>query len=182
MTKSLEQIQIENRKFILEAIHGCSYEEALKKELGVGCKVIDKMHLFFGEPSPVEMTLVYGNAVDGEEFDPLYFLHLRGNPCVSFSKQVIFDKDRFEIIGKPLTLSRVLLAFKNKEVKTCYGDEIIFNIAGSQFCGLSVEDEERYATTYTVYGICLWNLAIDEITLEEQTEETQRAINELFNH
>lgn len=32
MTKSLEQIQQENRKFILEAIHGCSYEEALKKE------------------------------------------------------------------------------------------------------------------------------------------------------
>lgn len=29
MTKSLEQIQKENRKFILEAIHGCSYEEAL---------------------------------------------------------------------------------------------------------------------------------------------------------
>lgn len=63
------------------------------------------------------------------------------------------SKDLFN--SKPLTLSRVLLAFKNKEVKTCYGDEIIFNIAGSQFCGLSVEDEESYATTYTVYGICL---------------------------
>ena len=84
-----------------------------------------------------------------------------------------------EIIGKPLTLSRVLLAFKNKEVKTCYGDEIIFNIAGSQFCGLSVEDEESYATTYTVYGICLWNLELE--TLEEQTEETQRGLNEFFN-
>ena len=177
MTKSLEQIQIENRKFILEAIHGCSYEEALKKELGFGCKVIDKTHLFFGEPSPEEMTLVYGDEVDGEESDPLYFLHLRGNPCVSLSKQVIFDKDRFEIIGKPLTLSGVLLALKNKEVKTCYGDEIIFNIEGSQFCGLSVDDEERYATTYTVYGICLWNPELE--TLEEQTEETQRKINEL---
>ena len=32
MTKSLSEIQKENRKFILEAIHGCSYEEALKKE------------------------------------------------------------------------------------------------------------------------------------------------------
>ena len=82
-----------------------------------------------------------------------------------------------EFYSKPLTLSRVLLAFKNKEVKTCYGDEIIFNIAGSQFCGLSVEDEERYATTYTVYGICLWNPELE--TLEEQTEETQRKINEL---
>jgi hypothetical protein len=26
-----------------------------------------------------------------------------------------------------------------------------------------------------------WNLAIDEIPLEEQTEETQRGINEFFN-
>lgn len=30
--KTLEQIQQENRKFILEANYGCSYEEALKKE------------------------------------------------------------------------------------------------------------------------------------------------------
>ena len=133
MTKSLSEIQKENRKFILEAIHGCSYEEALKKEYAK-----------------------------------------KGNNTISVPLR--------EYDGEELTLSRVLLAFKNKEVKTCYGDEIIFNIAGSQFCGLSVEDEERYATTYTVYGICLWNLAIDEITLEEQTEETQRAINELFNH
>ena len=37
MTKTLEQIQKENRKFILEAIHGCSYDEALKKEEGSTC-------------------------------------------------------------------------------------------------------------------------------------------------
>ena len=31
MTKPLQQIQQENRKFILETIHGCSYQEALKE-------------------------------------------------------------------------------------------------------------------------------------------------------
>ena len=170
MTKSLSEIQKENRKFILEAIHGCSYEEALEKELVVGCKVIDKMHLFFGEPSPLEMTLVYGNAVDGEESDPLYFLHLRGNPCVSFSKQVIFDKDKFEIIGKPLTLSRVLLALKNEQIG--FYDNCL---------GVVSETESVYKEAYTDY-ICDWNLAIDEIPLEEQTEETQRRINKLFNN
>lgn len=118
MTKPLEQIQKENRKFILEAT-------------------------------------------------------LQGNN-LRLLKENIAD---FQ--GAKLTLSRVLLAFKNKEVKTCYRDEIIFNIAGSQFCGLSVEDEEIYATTYTLYGICLWNLELE--TLEEQTEETQRGINKLFN-
>ena len=162
MTKSLEQIQQENRKFILEAIHGCSYEEALKKELGVGCKVIDKMHLFFGEPSPVEMTLVYGNAVDGEESDPLYFLHLRGNPCVSFSKQVIFDKDRFEIIGKPLTLSRVLLAISK------HGHYDYVWLAG-----------ERIDFEFYLKGV---SFDLKKETLEEQSEETQRAINEFFNN
>ena len=177
MTKSLEQIQKENRKFILEAIHGCSYEEALKKELGFGCKAIDKKHQFFGNLSPEEMTLVYGNVVDGEESDFLYFLHLRGNPCLSFSKQNIFDKDRFKIIGKPLTLSRVLLAFKNKNVKTCYRDKIIFNLAGSQFCGLQLE-EEFYNPHYSLYGAGHWNLELD--TLEEQSEETQRVINDLL--
>ena len=39
MTKTLEQIQQENRKFILEAIHRCDYDEALNKELDIGCKV-----------------------------------------------------------------------------------------------------------------------------------------------
>ena len=131
MQKSSEQIQQENRKFILEAIHGCSYEEALKKEYAK-----------------------------------------KGNNTISVPFR--------EYEGEELTLCRVLLAFKNKEVKTCYEDEIIFNIAGSQFCGLSVEDEEIYVTTFTVYGICLWNLELE--TLEEQTEETERKINELFKN
>ena len=178
MTKSLDQIQQENRKFILEAIHGCSYEEALKKELGFNCKVIDKKHQFFGESCPVEMTLVYEG---GDEIsDLLYFLHFRGNPCVSFSKQDIFDKDKFEIIGKPLTLSRVLLAFKNKDVKSILEDDLIFNFAGSQFCGLMLEEEYHNPHNYSLYDACNWNLELE--TLEEQNEETQTKINELFNN
>ena len=165
MQKPLKQIQQENRKFILEAIHGCSYEEALKKELGFGCKVIDKMHLFFGEPSPEEMTLVYGNAVDGEESDPLYFLHLRGNPCVSFSKQVIFDKDRFEIIGKPLTLSRVLLAIS----KHGYYDDIWFG---------DLYNDSYETLEFDIKGVA-FNLFKE--TLEERSEETQRGLNKFFN-
>jgi len=119
MTKSLKQIQQENRKFILEA------------------------------------TLIGNN--------------------LRLLKENIAD---FQ--GAKLTLSRVLLAFKNKEIKTCYGDEIIFNIVGSQFCGLSVEDKEAYVATYAVYGICLWNPELE--TLEEQSEEVQRKINELFTN
>lgn len=32
MTKTIQEIQKENRKFILEAIHNCNYEEALRGE------------------------------------------------------------------------------------------------------------------------------------------------------
>ena len=161
MTKTLEQLQQENRKFILKAIHGCSYEEALKKELNLGCKVIDKKHRFFGELDPTEMTLVYGDGVSGEESDPLYFSHLRGNPFVSFSKQEIRDKDRFEIIGKPLTLSRVLLAI----CEHSYHDDIWLNA--------------NKMLEFDLKGV---SFDLTKETLEEQTEWTQRAINKLFNN
>ncbi len=167
MTKTLEQIQQENRKFILEAIHGCSYEEALEKELGVGCKVIDKKHQFFGELSPTEMTLVYGNAVDGEESDLLYFLHFRGNPGVRFSKQDIFDKNKFEIIGKPLTLSRVLLALKSKEDLSNPKKTLFYE-------GITKLFYYNYPKNIELV------LDLTKETLEEQTEETQREINELL--
>jgi len=138
MTKSLEQIQKENRKFILEAIHGCSYEEALKKELGVGCKIILEGSL------GIEYTIT-----DTDTFK--------------------ISRDQIsEIIGKPLTLSRVLLALKDQQIGF-YND------------GLGVVSETTgYKDAYVDY-ICDWNLAIDEIPLEEQTEETQRAINKFFN-
>ena len=174
MTKSLEQIQQENRKFILEAIHGCSYEEALKKELGVGCKV--KIKRFMSAQNFNEEIFVIDNYC--EFFTENLFRTIGSS----------HHNEITEIIGKPLTLSRVLLAFKKKLKLINYGDEIIFNIAGSQFCGLSVKDscgiynifEESYAPTYTVYGICLWNLELE--TLEEQAEEVQTKINELFTN
>ena len=188
MTKSLEQIQIENRKFILEAIHGCSYEEALKKELGFGCEVIARIW------GTLRLTTINNLTccLDREYGDYLRFRELVGDISIKDLTDEGLERLKeyqdarhriIEIIGKPLTLSRVLLAFKNKEVKTCYGDEIIFNIAGSQFCGLMLE-EEYHNPHYSLYGICLWNLALGEIeiTLEEQTEETQRKINELFNN
>ena len=162
MQKSLEQIQQENRKFILEAIHGCSYEEALKKELGVGCKV--KIKRFMSTQDFNEEIFVIDNYC---EFS-----------YESFFKTI--DSHRHneitEIIGKPLTLSRVLLAFKNKEVKTCYGDEAIFNIGLVDFYEI---ESGAYRENHHFEYICDWDLKKE--TLEEQTEETQRGLNEFFN-
>jgi len=117
MTKSLQEIQKENRKFILEAIHhGRSYQKALQKELK---------------------------------------------------------------IGKPLTFNRVLLAFKNKDVKI-YNKSLVFSYEWERFYPL-IEDKESGA--YPEYK--LWNLFgfdwdLTKDTLEEQSEETQRIINQLL--
>jgi len=170
MTKSLEQIQKENRKFILEAIHGCSYEEALKKELGFGCEVIARI---WGNLS----RLTINNLTCFFDGDYLRFWELVGD----ISRKDLTDEGLerlkeyqdarhriIEIIGKPLTLSRVLLALKDQQIGF-YND------------GLGVVSETTgYKDAYVDY-ICDWNLAIDEIPLEEQTEETQRAINKFFN-
>ena len=100
MTKTLEQIQKENRKFILEAI--------------------------------------------GEYSDEFY--------------------------SKPLTLSRVLLALKDKEVgfyNGCLGEVWVVGGLGG-----------RFKENYLIY-ICDWDLKKE--TLEEQSEETQRGLNKFFN-
>ena len=150
--KTLEQIQKENRKMILEAIHGISYEQALEKELVVGCKVIDLKHQFFGEHSPTEMVLVEDT---GDE--SFYFTHYRGNPLVKASRQSILDKNKYEILGKPLTLDRVLLALSERDFKI----NIRLGFAGFLF----------------INGIC-WDLT--KPTLEEQKEETQKAFHKFM--
>ena len=99
MTKSLEQIQQENRKFILEAI--------------------------------------------GEYSDEFY--------------------------SKPLTLSRVLLALKSKED--------LFNPKRYEIC-LGTKKLFYYDYSKNIELV----LDLTKETLEEQTEETQRKINELFNN
>ena len=82
MTKPLQQIQKENRKFILEATGEYKDELELLKQ---------QAHQIYHE-------------IISKSFNSI-----------------------------PLTLSRVLLAFKNKEVKTCYGDDAIFNIGLVEF-------------------------------------------------
>ena len=153
MTKTLQQIQQENRKFILEAIHGCSYEEAIEKELGVGCKV--KIKRFFSIKDFNEEIFIIDNYCD---FSTENLFRTIGSP---------YHNEITEIIGKPLTLSRVLLALKDKKIGF-YDDSLgeIWQGGGSFYR----EDNVEY--------ICDWDLTKE--TLEEQTEETQRAINKIL--
>ena len=145
MTKTLEQIQQENKKFILEAIHGCSYEEALKKEEGDFCHYLYRTN--YGEQTIIGDVKSYGYNKD--KHFPNAFL--------------------IKIIGKPLTLSRVLLALKDKQIGF-YDDSLAYIVSAGQDYGYYLEDEVEY--------ICDWNLTKE--TLEEQTEETQREVNKLL--
>ena len=152
MTKPLQQIQQENRKFILEAIHGCSYEEALEKELGVGCKV--KIKRFMSTQDFNEEIFVIDNYCE-------------------FSDENLFrtidsshHNEITEIIGKPLTLSRVLLAIS----KHGYYDDIWFG---------DLYNDSYETLEFDIKGVA-FNLFKE--TLEEQTEETQRGLNEFFNN
>ena len=73
-----------------------------------------------------------------------------------------------EIIGKPLTLSRVLLALKSKED--------LFNPKRYEIC-LGTKKLFYYDYSKNIELV----LDLTKETLEEQTEETQRKINKLFN-
>ena len=94
MTKDIKQIQEENRKLILEAVHGCDYEEALERELDFGCKIIT-------------------SSIEQEELT----VNERLSDYVDFSVcENDYDYESSEIgtiIGKPLTLDRVLVALQS---------------------------------------------------------------------
>lgn len=148
MTKTLEQMQIENRKFILEAIHDCSYEEAIEKELGVGCKV--KIKRFFSTKDFNEEIFIIDNYCD---FSTENLFRTIGSP---------YHNEITEIIGKPLTLSRVLLALPS-ELYYYKSFNLLYITKPNQ-------DPKEQIT---------WDLKKE--TLEEQSEKTQRGINEFFN-
>ena len=176
MTKSLQQIQQENRKFILEAIHGCSYEEALKKELGVGCEVIARIWGNLSRLTIDNLTCFVANCkyFDG---DYLRFRELVGDVSVKDLTHEGLERLKeyqdarhriIEIIGKPLTLSRVLLAsIKSAKCMDC------FEHKNNKYCSSEWHvDREENLSRIRNFILDNWkNLELE--TLEEQSEETQ---------
>ena len=140
MTKTLEQIQKENRKLILQAIHGCSYDEALKKEISLGCDIVvqnyvcgvkDKTEIITLDKS-IRICNLTGLFVSANNNKPLEII---------------------EIIGKPITLNRVLLA---------------------------VIKSGKYCNSSEIRNFVLDNWDLTSETLEQQSEETQREINKIL--
>lgn len=156
MTNKLEEIQEENRKFIIMANNPTAktYEEALEMELGLwGCEVILQNTEEF-ENCPIKIT--YESIVKG-----YYTLGNENQKDLGFSSdryiKLVYDGTEEhvrKIIGKPLTLNRVLIAVKDLTLVLNDSKGLTFNLR-------------------------LWDLTKE--TLEEQSEETQKEINRIIN-
>ena len=170
MTK-LEELQKENRKFIIMANNPTAktYEEALEMELGFwGCEVILQNTEEF-ENCPIKIT--YESIVKG-----YYTLENENQKDLGFSSdryiKLVYDGTEEyvrKIIGKPLTLNRVLISLKDLA------------------CNLRLLDvDENYNIVFikldnpfSDVGKFYWDLTKE--TLEEQSEETQKEINRIIN-
>lgn len=165
--KTLEQIQEENRKFIILANNpeAKSYDEALEAELDKDCVVIDILGSFSSTQAEC-----FQHIIIHKEFGDRYLIKSEDgyDSFNTLPKENLANRDWIKIIGKPLTLSRVLIALSEdfcfyKENKTTFSIAKINQDPRSQI-KWDLEKEEK------------------ETTLEDQSEETQRKFNELITN
>ena len=158
--KKLEQIQEENRKAIIMANNpeAKSYNEALEMELGFGCEI---------KVNNIRKTNDHKIILDTD--------YNSSGKCWNFVTRNYEDGLKFRdvrrveiktIIGKPLTLDRVLIALESKDN--------YWNGYGYSFGHIGIFCPEGGGGNL----ICYWDLK--KPTLEEQSEETQREVNKLL--
>ena len=156
--QELKQIQKKNRKAIIMACNpkARTYEEALEMELGIGCIASVNSN----DPQPI---IAQGFDYDKQE-KVFGFTYAKDIDSTCDDSIFFFPNcSDLKIIGKPLTLTRVLIALSEK----CYGidqAELTDNIL-------------IYTRPYDESAE--WNLTKE--TLEDQSEKVQREINKLLN-
>ena len=110
--KTLKQIQEENRKFIIMANNQTAktYEEALEMELDFGCIIYD----ILDNISDTQAECNYHKIIYSSNGIMFTVKSLDGyNRFNDVCLENLLCKDYFKIIGKPLTLDRVLIALNN---------------------------------------------------------------------
>lgn len=160
MTDNQKEIQEFVRKKCIESAHpeAKSYTEALQEELGFGCKIKAKI----GDMP----YIIYGR----DNFTREYLVAIEcdlGSYSYEVTNSCLPDK-HYEIIGQPITLSRILNAIDP------YGNYGL--IAGH------ITKINRKNATYKFLGIKWKYLNQDgsEATFQDQTPETQKAIAKLL--
>jgi hypothetical protein len=163
------------KRKVIEAIHGLPYEEAIVKELVFGCKVKESGTVYekggwVGQESRIS-TINYTSLkkntlylINGGEIDRTKD-YLNGNGY--------FDKNyKYEIIGLPITIGRVMQAFSNVPLPK----HLIVLPSGNIYLFLSGVLGEP---------ICHWKLTKEngqECTDDDQTDETIEKLLKLLNN
>ena len=153
----MKEIQEFNRRKIICVAHNTDdYKEALRLEARqFGCVVIVKdIHYHYNELR--DNHIIMDGSIWDEEKD--IGCSIRGKTVKK--NEVVWIK------GKPLTLSRVLLALEYKQIG--FYDGSLIEV---------VETNGYYKEDYN-HPICDWELTKE--TLEEQSEECQRAVYKLL--
>ena len=160
--KTLEQIQEENREAIIMANNpeAKTYEEALEMELGTGCKIHlggDRASTIMSNPDNIKRgTRGWGN--ENSKFHQYIKLtYPEGEDYIT------------KIIGKPLTLDRVLIALSGVACDLTLSYD---NLVGDRIVNIRLDNP------FSLEGNFKWDLT--KKTLEEQSEKIQKVIKKLL--
>jgi len=107
--------------------------------------------------------IILANNPEAKSYDEALEMELEHHHITRLDGKMFNYLNGEEIIGKPLTLSRVLISLKSKHLIISTAGYVCKRIGDSEY-----------------QNICYWDLTKE--TLEEQTEEAQRAINKLLKH
>jgi hypothetical protein len=172
--KTLEQIQEENRKLIILANNpeAENYEKALHMEIKQEGCILESARDIWKEYFSVNFHRVnnYNKNSSGE---PLLKQDFIG---VDNTRKV--DAGYNKILGKPLTLDRILRSLPNYNLfniitlKNCCKISVLIGINKDKDPKTNPEEE------ISIYKEMIWDLT--KPTLEQQPEETQREINKLL--
>ena len=162
---NIKEIQEYNRKKIICAVHGTDdYEAALKMELERGCRV-EVWDLYGGSELTIYDYMRSYNSACFIEFENNSYYELINCIVAKEGKRTVKLN---KIIGKPITLDRILIALEkvsNSFIEIgLYANGEIYSLFG----------------TDNLIKICKWDLT--KQTLEEQTEETQLQIAKLLGY
>jgi len=132
-----------------------NYDEALEMELGLNCEIIVNN---IRVNNDLRIILDLDTNSSGKDWNFITRTYDNANRHREIRRVEIK-----KIIGKPLSLSRVLISLKSKHLIISTAGYVCKRIGDSEY-----------------QNICYWDLTKE--TLEEQTEEAQRAINKLLKH
>lgn len=147
------------RKKIIELIHGLPYEEAIKRELVMGCLLKYKDYR-----DKIQVIEKDGKGIWVREADK--------DNCFLKIERLSEEDYSYEVLGLPITIGRVMQALANKG--------FITNLLQNPYKEFQLMATETEYNEITYVGWELLKGNKEDCTLEDQPEETINKLCELF--